>query len=453
MVEEREPAVLFGSFLFPRVFQTFRMSIQPTKLILAFIALVAICLAGYLMDSAPRLLQSLDPNAPSFGVVVKPDDGETELDVFVSADLRMTMEHIRLFGPEKARAGVFQTLWSFGSARFSQALSSLSQWKPKGIWDSICDCLMAPLWAITFHPVYSVLFFAIALAAVALSGGALCRITALQFARGEKPGLIESLRFSIDKFTNFATAPLIPMGIMAFFGFCIAVLGLLGNMRYVGEISVGLLLPLALLLAFPITIFLVGALAGFNLMFPSIAYEDSDGFDAVSRSFSYVYAQPWHMGFYTVIAFVYGAICYGFVRFFSLLILHVTRTFLQIGLLANGGKLERIWPMPPIDRFFGPAEVLPIGGAEQVGAFLIHIWVLALIGLMVSFVISFFFSSNTIIYALMRKRVDNTALSEVHTRSDEMAADRSAIEADIAELGAGPKRENRSPETVEAADK
>ncbi len=447
MVEEREPALPFGSFLFPRIFQTFRMSIQPTKLILAFLALVTVCLTGRLMDYIS--LQA----SPDTAVVVKPDGVGTELDEYVTHGWRMALVHRDMFGPDQKRAGVFHTLWNFGSAEFHTTLRDLSQPNVVGIARSIKECLLAPLWALTFHPIYSAIFFTMALGAVALAAGALCRITALQFARGEKPGLIEALRFSVAKFSNFVFAPLIPIGIMAALGIFIVVLGLVGKIPYVGELSVGLFLPLALVLAAPITIFLIGAIAGFNLMFPSVAYEDSDGFDAVSRSFSYVYAQPWHMGFYTVVAFIYGALCYAFVRSFSLLLLYVTRVFLFVGFLFDNAKLDRLWPQPLFGRFLGPAQAPPIGWAEQTGAFLVELWVLAVMGLMVSFVISFFFSANTIIYALMRNRVDKTALTEVHTRSDEMAADRAALETEVPEAPAAPKPGSRPQDAPAAPDK
>jgi hypothetical protein len=448
MVEEREPALPLGSFLFPRIFQTFRMSIQPTKLILAFLALAAVCLTGCLMDYVSLKI------SPDTAVVVRPDGAVTELDEYVTRGWRMAQVHRDMFGPDQKRAGVYHTLWSFGSARFHTALGDLSEPNIPGIAQSIEYCLLALLWAITFHEIYSVIFFTISLAAVALAGGALCRITALQFARGEKPGLIEALRFSAAKFSSFVFAPLIPIGIIAAMGVFVVLLGLIGTAPYVGELSVGFFLPLALILAAPITIFLIGAIAGFNLMFPSVAYEDSDGFDAVSRSFSYVYAKPWHMGFYTVVAFVYGAICYAFVRFFSLLLLYVTRAFLRVGFLFfDDAKLERLWPQPLFGRFLGPAQGPPIGWAEQTSAFLVEVWVLAVMGLMVSFVISFFFSANTIIYALMRNRVDKTSLAEVHTRSDEMAADRAAIEAEVPEAPAEPKPDIQSGSAAETSDK
>jgi len=158
-------------------------------------------------------------------------------------------------------------------------------------------------------------------------------------------------------------------------------------------------------------------------MFPAIAYEDSDCFDAISRSFSYVYANPWRMGFYTVTAAVYGAICYAFVRFFSYLLLQITYFFLQLGFLQNNAKLTAIWPQPNFTDFLGSAAPSPAHWAGSAGAFLIYVWVLTVVGLMVSFVISFYFSANTIIYALMRNRVDRTALDEIYTGSDKMSAE------------------------------
>jgi alcohol dehydrogenase class IV len=58
----------------------------------------------------------------------------------------------------------------------------------------------------------------------------------------------------------------------------------------------------------------IGLGGGVNLMFGAIAYENSDAFDAVSRSLSYVYARPWRLAFYTLLATVYGSISYLFVR-------------------------------------------------------------------------------------------------------------------------------------------
>ncbi len=414
----------FESFLFPRIFQAFRMSIQPTKLILAFLAVAAICLAGRVMDVGQTVVVKLEV------------DGRrtTELDEYMDPKGAVE-EHIRLFSDAGERTGVFATLWSFQARQFHNILYGLLEGDIPKVRDHLYNCFHALAWAFLFHPGYTLAFFAVALAVVSLAGGAICRIAALQFAQGEKPGLTEAIRFGARKFYSFLAAPVTPIGIMAVTGVFVILLGLVGNIPYVGELSVGIFLPMALLSATLTAVIAIGAVAGLNLMFPTIAYEDSDCFDAISRSFSYVYAKPWRMGFYTVIAVTYGAICYVFVRCFCYLVLKITYLFLQFGFLDGNAKLTAIWPEPKFADLLGGASASPATWSVSAGAFLIHVWGLVVVGLIVSFVISFYFSANTIIYALMRNRVDKTALDEVYTYAGEFAT---------APGGPGPVSENTS---------
>ncbi|UCD49071.1 MAG: hypothetical protein JSW27_16240 [Phycisphaerales bacterium] len=416
MVEDREPVLPFGSFLFPRVFRAFRMSIQPTKLILAFLAITAVCVTGRVMDFNKTV-----------GVV---PNGTTELDAYVSGAMSAD-DYLSTFADVEEKDGVFTTLWNFGARRFHDALTSLAEGNVLGITQNVAACFTALLWAFRYHTIYSAIFFAVTLAVMSLAGGAICRIAALQFAQGEKPGLTEALQFGLRKFYSFLSAPITPVAIIAVIGIFVVLLGLGGNIPVAGELSVGLFLPLALLAAALTAVIAIGALAGFNLMFPAIAYEDSDCFDAISRSFSYVYAMPWRMGFYTAIAAVYGAICYAFVRFFAYLLLWITRQFLEFGFVNHNEKLANLWPRPDFTDFLGSHAATPTNWSTSAGAFLIHVWVLVVVALMVAFVISFYFCANTIIYALMRNRVDKTALDEIYTGTDEMAAELSPPPAPV----------------------
>jgi hypothetical protein len=289
-------------------------------------------------------------------------------------------------------------------------------------------------WALRYHFLYCLIFAAITLAAISIAGGAVCRIAALQFARGEKPGLTEAIRFSTKRFTSFFTAPLAPVGIIIFIGLFIFVLGLIGNIPRAGELIVGISMPLALIAGALIAVILIGAVGGFNLMFPAVAYDGSDCFDAISRSFSYVYAKPWRMVFYTTIAAVYSAICYTFVRFFASLLLWVTHRLLQFGLWVDNSskevnKLTAIWPKPEfMKNLIGPSSPATANWTESLAAFLVYLFLLVVVGLVVSFIISFYFSANTIIYSLMRNRVDNTALEDIYMHFDEAEVEPSATE-------------------------
>ena len=372
MGSEQQSSHLFGDFLFLKIFQTFRIAIQPSKLIIAFLTIAIICLAGWIMDL----------------IVVGTSGSQGEI-------------------------GVFTTLWHTAAAGFHGVVYSLLLFDLPGVKASIIECLKEVGGTFRDHYLYCTIFFVITLAVISVASGAICRIAALQFAKGEKPGLTEALRFSAKRFLSFFTAPLAPVGIIIFIGLFIFVLGLIGNIPKAGELIMGIFMVLALIAGALIAVVSIGTVAGFNLMFPAVAYDGSDCFDAISRSFSYIYAKPWRMGFYTAIAVVYGAICYMFVRFFAFLLLRATYWFLQVGVLGGNSKLTAIWQEPSFRSLRG-SLVLP-GGTESVAAFLVYLCLLVVVGLVVSFVISFYFSANTIIYSLMRNRVDNTSLEDIYT--------------------------------------
>jgi hypothetical protein len=404
MVSEKESSKVFDDLLFPKIFQTFRMAIQPTKLIIAFLALAIICLAGWVMDFSETV------------VATEGAQGKiTELDKYMTNPAQVDSY---IEGSKSRGAGVFSTLWRFAATKFQGAVDSVFAFDVPGVVKNIADYFKAVEWALRHHFVYCIIFFVIKLAVISIAGGAICRIAALQSARGEKPGLTEALRFSIKRFTSFFTAPLVPVGIIIFIGLFIFLLGLIGNIPWAGELIMGIFVPLALIAGALIAVLLIGAFAGFNLMFPAVAYDGSDCFDAISRSFSYVYAKPWRMGFYTAIGAIYGAICYTFVRFFAFLLLWITHWSLQLGVWGND-KLTAIWGEPHLRNLLAPPNWEALNWPQSIAAFLIYLCSLAVVGLLVSFIISFYFSANTIIYSLMRNKVDNTALDDIYKYFDE----------------------------------
>ena len=413
------------------------MAIQPSKLAIAFVALVIICLSGRIMDFSRTVI-----TAP------KAQGGITELQVYITHPDRVKM-HIEYYRESGEHRGVFSTLWRFGSEKFHGALKSLFAFDLPSVMKNIAEGFKALMWALRHHYIYSIIFFAITLAVISIGGGGICRIAALQFAKNEKPGISEAIRFSAKRFLSLFTVPLTPVGIIISMGLFVFLLGLIGNIPRAGELIIGIFMLPALIAGALIATVLIGTVAGFNLMFPAIVYDGSDCLDAIGRSFSYVYSKPWQMGFYTVIAVVYGAICYTFVRFFAFLLLWVTRWFLQIGIWVNNNnninKLAAIWPEPSFIGLRGSPPLTTLNWSESFATFLVYLVLLFVVGLLVSFVISFYFSANTIIYALMRNRVDNTALKDIYTPAAEVKTESIATEFEHKKSKAKPMHKHKPP--------
>lgn len=430
MVSENNSSIVFEGLLFPKIFRTFRMAIQPTKLIIIFSALIIICLAGWIMDRSETVVGRRNTK----GKII-----ETELQIYMNNPSQVK-GYIKDYRDKSRGTGVFSTLWHFTAATFQASVDSVFDLKIKGVGKNIKDYFKAAGWALRHHFIYCIIFFVIYLCVISIAGGAICRIAALQFARGEKPGLTEAVRFSTQRFTSFFLAPLTPLGIIIVPVIFIFILGLIGNIPRVGELIIGISMPLALISGALITVVSIGMFAGFNLMFPAIAYDGSDCFDSISRSFSYVYAKPWRMSFYTTIAAVYGAISYTFVRLFAFILLFATHLFLELGIWVEIGeinKLTAIWPKPIFTKLIDYSEIATTNWTESVAAFLVYLFLLAVLGLVVSFIISFYFSANTIIYSLMRYKVDNTALEDMYTYFEEAEIEPETIE---------PKTEQNPPD-------
>jgi len=277
-------------------------------------------------------------------------------------------------------------------------------------------------WLIYEHWLYAAIFLVLCLSAWALFGGAIHRIAALHAAREEKISMVQALKFSAGKFFSFFTAPLIPLGIIFALGALLMLGGLaLGNWPYIGAVIMGVLFFLAILAGVVIAFILIGLVTGAGLMYPTIAVEGSDSFDAISRSFSYVFAKPWRAGFYAIIALFYGAICYLFVRLFAFLALAGTHFFVKWGvftggqsLAADADKLDVLWSPPTFDCLHGPFNWAAMDGWEKLGAFFIGLWVYLVVGLLAAFLLSYLASSTTVIYYLLRRRVDATDLDDVY---------------------------------------
>ena len=272
-------------------------------------------------------------------------------------------------------------------------------------------------WLICQHWLYASIFLTISLAVIALFGGAIHRIAALHFAREEKISISQALRFSSGKFLSYFTAPLIPMAIVALMGALLALGGLLGSIPWIGMPLIGVLFFLAIILGLLIAFLLVGLVAGFGLMYPTIAVEGSDSFDAISRSFSYVFGRPWRALLYGLVALVYGAVTYLFVRFFAFVALSATHCFVKLGVISGGGELppgsdalDEVWAAPTFDNLTGPATF----GSHPIASWLIGVWVFMVAAGVLAYLLSYAASSTTVIAYLLRRKEDATDLDDVY---------------------------------------
>lgn len=297
--------------------------------------------------------------------------------------------------------------------------------------------------------IYLILVILWSLAVWALFGGAITRMAAVQIARpNERISLTDAFKFSYTRFKSYFSAPVIPLVFLFLLTAVLWVFGLLVLIPWFGEIVVaGLFWVVVLLVGLIMAVVLVG-LVGWPLMYSTISTEGSDSFDAISRSYSYVYQAPWQYLWYSFVALVYGAVLIFFIglmgsltvymgkwavgqapqtqdREQSYLYMYAPTSFGWRDLLLAGSPNthpERIYNADGnMDRGYtiNKDYMAKVSWANKAGAFLVAVWIYLVFLLVVGFGYSYFWTASTIIYLLMRRVVDDTEMDEVHLEEDD----------------------------------
>jgi hypothetical protein len=298
--------------------------------------------------------------------------------------------------------------------------------------------------ALGWDTLYFLLVVLWTLATWAIFGGAITRIAAVQLARNEKIGMVEALRFTLARWRSYLFASFAPLVGLAFIAVALLLFGIGNLIPWFAEVWDGLLwfvpLGLGLLMAFV----LVG-LIGWPMIHATLSTEGSDSFDALSRSYSYVYQKPWNYLWYALVALAYGALVVFFVGLMGSLTIYLARW--GVSLTPGSSRFHRdpayLFVYAPTS--FGWRELLLQGspvvksgsavtqqvidsyvsspefhGWNHIGALLVAFWLGLVFLLIIGFGYSYFWSAGTIMYLLMRRKVDDTDLDEVYLEEEEL---------------------------------
>jgi hypothetical protein len=245
----------------------------------------------------------------------------------------------------------------------------------------------------------------------ALFGGAVTRVAALQLTREQPLGLRPALDHARSKFGAYFLAPLMPLVGVLIVGFLPWLLGLLMRLD-AGVLIAGILWPLVIVAGLLITILLLGLLFGWPLMWPTIAAEGTDSFDALSRSYHYVYQRPLRVVLYAFVASLLGLVGVVLVNFFA-------ASVIEFSLWPTRWGMGEARSAEVLQALTAPANS---GGMLAGGAGLIAFWLGLVNAVAVAFQFAFFWVSATAIYLLLRRDIDGTDLDEIFLEEAEMNA-------------------------------
>lgn len=372
------------SDLFPWLIlvRCFRLAIRFRALVLAAVAILA-TLSGWALLG---LAFSSDPAVAS------------QLDAYQGCPWRALTEMVpdRPFGSPRTGMPLRETI-----AAPVPVPVFVRAWEPLlGSWEH----LSRP-WRELFAPganftqvVFLVLSGLWALLVWAFFGAAITRTTAVELAASERIGWGPMLRYAATKWPSYVAAPLMPLLALLAAVLLSALVGLLLRAD-VGVLVAAFAWPLMLLGWTFVAVLLLGLLFGWPLMWPVISAEGIDSFDALSRTYNYLFSRPLHALFYAFVAMVLGLLGWILVSTFAAAVISLTYWGASWG---SGGQA-----IHAIQTGGG------LGITGTIGAMLIRFSVECVKFLAVGFLYSYLWTAATAIYLLLRRDVDAREMDEV----------------------------------------
>lgn len=368
--------------LFPwlHLFRVFRLAIDFQKILLAVAGLLLLALGNHLFNKLPFAPET--PQAAGISSIQR----TIEFPPPSSITIPQSLSPEGLTGIPGSTSGELLSPTTLLEPMSFFTRPVLTLFETGASWSTLAYATTQLLWAVIIWAIF---------------GGAITRIAAIQFAQDDHIGCRAALGFSLKRILSLVSAPLLPFAGMGFFWVLCLLIGLFGNIPGAGGVIVSLLWGLAFLFTFVMTLILLVTLAGWPLMMTTISVEDSDGFDGLSRIFSYLFGRIWYFLWLTVVTLCYGALC-----------LFLAEVLLQ--LMAYLSYWGVSWGM-------GSTQAAKLFQQDQptLATTITTGWGSILNLLFSGFVISFFWSASTVIYFLLRKCDDGTPLDHVYVAEEE----------------------------------
>ncbi|MDR2172317.1 MAG: hypothetical protein LBP59_19405 [Planctomycetaceae bacterium] len=268
---------------------------------------------------------------------------------------------------------------------------------------------------------FGLLGFAATVIIWGFSGGLICRSVAMRLTQDKSETVRDIFRFLYNRGFGFLSSVLIlTVGIL----FCLfAALAPVWVAGYLGvgavRFFVTIIFPFIFLFNFFALVLLFGLWFGFPLLYSAVAVEGADGFDAVSRAFSYLFQRLFHYVFYWFLAAVQGFLGYLVVMFFVMGTIMLTEHFagLDGGVSLFGGN----------NAFVNSSSGVVDSGVScnlDAGKFcvtnnsvqfiLLAAWFDLLRFLVIAYIFAWFWSSGVVIYLLLRRSVDAAPFTEIY---------------------------------------
>jgi hypothetical protein len=225
-------------------------------------------------------------------------------------------------------------------------------------------------------------------------GTAIGRIAAVERAAYTRLGVFRAVGFALKRRVALFVPPLSPLLFVALFYLVLFPFGAIYRIVNPTADTIGAVFHfIPLLVAVPMALALLGLAAGWPLFSMTVAIEDEDGFDALSRTYSYVRLKLWRYLAYTVCLWILGAACLAIVELFATVVTGIAAGAVRIG------ATDRVYQ----------GVVQGTHAASGIHGF----WTDCVRFAVTSWIYAYFWTAASVVFCLVRRDVDGVDLDDV----------------------------------------
>ncbi|MGC3969056.1 MAG: hypothetical protein QM775_17345 [Pirellulales bacterium] len=252
----------------------------------------------------------------------------------------------------------------------------------------------------------------------------------MQLSREEPATLPHALGHAAKRWMSYFAAPLLPIVAVIV---VTAGLFLLGLVMRASVFVAALGYPLAVLGGIVMALAMTGLSVGWPLMHATISAEGSDGFDAVSRSYSYVFQRPLHYLFYGFLAVLLGLLGLAVVELFARGVWQLSAWSVSWG---SGAEL--------MDQAL---KNRGLSGSDVWGAKVLGFWNGCIRLVVLGYAFAFFWTAVSAAYLLLRYDTDGAEPDEIYRQDGDVAYGLPPLVPDAAGVPTVPPSEAVTPPT------
>lgn len=274
----------------------------------------------------------------------------------------------------------------------------------------------------------------------ALLGGMICRIASTHYARDERMGPIEAFHFCVKRYGSLLISASIPLILILCFMIPMTMIGWLINVGFFA-VAASWFWFVVLFFGAILAVLLIPLFFGWPLLWPAITTENTDPFNAVSRSFAYPTQRPFHYAFYMAVILLLGFLGSWVITLAGTKTIEFTKWGVSWGAgtdwvneldglqqksiakpdnwdAAGSNFDSKVGGTPGLESSGGTPSDLEVVSKPYPSTWIMaakgmKFWENGIIMLTIAFDYAFFFVAATGLYLLLRKDTDFTELDEV----------------------------------------